>query len=64
MLRARNSRREEPIGVHLPDPIIERADGMALGVLLPGPGAALRDARADREDPVVSQPLSDALACV
>jgi RNA polymerase sigma-70 factor (ECF subfamily) len=27
MLRARASRREEPLGPHLPDPIIDRADG-------------------------------------
>jgi RNA polymerase sigma-70 factor (ECF subfamily) len=27
MLRARESRREEPLGVHIPDPIISRADG-------------------------------------
>src|SRR5215213_10229282 len=27
MLRARDSRREEPIGVHMPDPIVDRADG-------------------------------------
>jgi RNA polymerase sigma-70 factor (ECF subfamily) len=27
MLRSRNSRREEPIGVHVPEPIIDRADG-------------------------------------
>jgi RNA polymerase sigma factor (sigma-70 family) len=26
-LRARNTRREEPIGVHVPDPVISRADG-------------------------------------
>jgi RNA polymerase sigma factor (sigma-70 family) len=27
MLRSRRSRREEPLGVHLPEPIIDRADG-------------------------------------
>jgi RNA polymerase sigma factor (sigma-70 family) len=27
MLRSRRSRREEPIGVHVPEPIIDRADG-------------------------------------
>jgi RNA polymerase sigma factor (sigma-70 family) len=27
MLRSRNVRREEPIAVHLPDPIVDRADG-------------------------------------
>jgi RNA polymerase sigma-70 factor (ECF subfamily) len=27
MLRSRNVRREEPIGVHVPDPIVDRADG-------------------------------------
>jgi RNA polymerase sigma factor (sigma-70 family) len=27
MLRSRNSRREEPIGVHMPEPIVDRADG-------------------------------------
>src|SRR5499433_435136 len=27
MLRARNSRREQPLDVHLPDPIIDPADG-------------------------------------
>ena len=27
MLRARNTRREEPVGVHVPDPVISRADG-------------------------------------
>jgi RNA polymerase sigma factor (sigma-70 family) len=27
MLRARKVRREEPIGVHVPDPIVDRADG-------------------------------------
>src|SRR5687767_15574751 len=26
MLRSRTSRREEPLGVHLPDPIVSRAD--------------------------------------
>ena len=28
MLRSRRSRREQPIGVHMPEPIIDRADGM------------------------------------
>src|SRR6516164_2036151 len=28
MLRSRRARREEPLGVHLPDPILDRADGM------------------------------------
>ena len=28
MLRARKSRREQPIGVHMPEPIVDRADGM------------------------------------
>jgi RNA polymerase sigma factor (sigma-70 family) len=27
MLRSRGSRREEPLGVHLPDPVVDRADG-------------------------------------
>jgi RNA polymerase sigma factor (sigma-70 family) len=27
MLRARNLRREEPLGVHLPDPVVDRPDG-------------------------------------
>src|SRR5256885_5292993 len=27
MLRSRNSRREEPMGPHLPEPIVDRADG-------------------------------------
>ena len=27
MLRARRSRREEPLGVHVPEPIVDRADG-------------------------------------
>jgi RNA polymerase sigma factor (sigma-70 family) len=27
MLRARRSRREEPLGLHVPDPIVDRADG-------------------------------------
>src|SRR5215211_6980261 len=27
MLRSRHSRREEPIGVHVPEPIVDRADG-------------------------------------
>jgi RNA polymerase sigma-70 factor, ECF subfamily len=27
MLRSRNVRREEPLGVHIPDPIVDRADG-------------------------------------
>jgi RNA polymerase sigma factor (sigma-70 family) len=28
MLRSRKSRREQPIGVHMPEPIVDRADGM------------------------------------
>jgi RNA polymerase sigma factor (sigma-70 family) len=28
MLRSRRSRREQPIGVHMPEPIVDRADGM------------------------------------
>jgi ketosteroid isomerase-like protein len=28
MLRARNVRREEPLGVHLPEPIVDRTDGV------------------------------------
>src|SRR6266516_2991459 len=28
MLRSRNSRREEPLGVHVPDPIVSREDGI------------------------------------
>jgi RNA polymerase sigma factor (sigma-70 family) len=28
VLRSRNTRREEPMGVHVPDPVISRADGM------------------------------------
>src|SRR5215216_2324343 len=28
MLRSRRSRREEPLGVHVPDPIVSRADGL------------------------------------
>jgi RNA polymerase sigma-70 factor (ECF subfamily) len=28
MLRSRNLRREEPLGVHIPEPIIDRVDGM------------------------------------
>ncbi len=28
MLRSRNVRREEPIGVHVPEPIVDRADAM------------------------------------
>src|SRR5262245_18911430 len=27
MLRSRRARREEPLGVHLPDPVLDRADG-------------------------------------
>src|SRR3954451_21514783 len=27
MLRSRTSRREQPLGVHVPEPIVERADG-------------------------------------
>jgi RNA polymerase sigma factor (sigma-70 family) len=29
VLRARNARREEPVGLHLPDPVISPADGMS-----------------------------------
>jgi RNA polymerase sigma factor (sigma-70 family) len=28
MLRSRRARREQPLGVHMPDPIVDRADGM------------------------------------
>src|SRR6266536_1080051 len=28
MLRSRRSRREQPLGFHLPDPIVSRADGL------------------------------------
>jgi RNA polymerase sigma-70 factor, ECF subfamily len=28
MLRSRNTRREEPLGAHLPDPIVDRTDGI------------------------------------
>jgi RNA polymerase sigma-70 factor (ECF subfamily) len=28
MLRSRNSRREEPLGVHMPDPVVSRVDGV------------------------------------
>src|SRR6266702_3075771 len=28
MLRSRESRREEPLGVHVPDPIVSREDGV------------------------------------
>src|SRR5215468_10819412 len=28
MLRSRKARREEPLGVHMPDPIVDRADGI------------------------------------
>jgi RNA polymerase sigma factor (sigma-70 family) len=28
MLRSRRARREEPLGVHMPEPIVDRADGM------------------------------------
>src|ERR687886_3036052 len=28
MLRSRKSRREEPLGVHVPDPIVSRVDGI------------------------------------
>src|ERR671912_2114418 len=28
MLRSRRSKREEPLGVHVPDPIVSRADGL------------------------------------
>jgi hypothetical protein len=27
MLRSRATRREEPVGVHIPDPIVDPADG-------------------------------------
>jgi DNA-directed RNA polymerase specialized sigma24 family protein len=27
LLRSRNSRREQPLGVHMPDPVVSRADG-------------------------------------
>ena len=27
MLRSRDSRREQPLGVHVPEPIVDRADG-------------------------------------
>jgi DNA-directed RNA polymerase specialized sigma24 family protein len=27
VLRSRNQRREEPLGVHVPEPIVDRADG-------------------------------------
>src|SRR5258708_33975266 len=38
MLRSRRVRREEPLGVHLPEPIVDRADGTAPApeALLPG----------------------------
>src|SRR5262245_40472602 len=29
MLRTRRARREEPLGVHLPDPILDHADGLS-----------------------------------
>src|ERR671922_2887589 len=28
MLRSRKSRREEPLGVHIPEPIVDRVDGV------------------------------------
>src|SRR6267143_526282 len=28
MLQSRKSRREEPLGVHMPDPLVSRADGV------------------------------------
>jgi len=28
LLRSRNSRREQPLGVHMPDPVVSRADGV------------------------------------
>lgn len=28
MLRSRRLRREEPLGVHVPEPIVDRADGV------------------------------------
>jgi RNA polymerase sigma factor (sigma-70 family) len=34
MLRSRESRREEPLGAHVPDPIVSREDGIALLVVL------------------------------
>jgi len=44
MLRARTSRREEPLGVHLPDPIVSRQDGVEpeqQALLAEGVGLAL-----------------------
>jgi RNA polymerase sigma factor (sigma-70 family) len=44
MLRARTSRREEPLGVHLPDPIVGRQDGVdpeQQALLAEGVGLAL-----------------------
>jgi RNA polymerase sigma factor (sigma-70 family) len=44
MLRARSSRREEPLGVHLPDPILSRVDGLdpeQQALLAEGVGLAL-----------------------
>jgi RNA polymerase sigma-70 factor (ECF subfamily) len=31
MLRSRQTRREEPLGVHVPEPIVDRADGVVDG---------------------------------
>jgi RNA polymerase sigma factor (sigma-70 family) len=44
LLRARSSRREEPLGVHLPDPIVSRQDGIdpeQQALLAEGVGLAL-----------------------
>jgi RNA polymerase sigma factor (sigma-70 family) len=44
MLRVRSSRREQPLGVHLPDPILSRADGLdpeQQALLAEGVGLAL-----------------------
>jgi RNA polymerase sigma factor (sigma-70 family) len=44
MLRARSSRREQPVGVHLPDPILSRVDGLdpeQQALLAEGVGLAL-----------------------
>jgi RNA polymerase sigma factor (sigma-70 family) len=45
MLRARGSRREEPLGVHVPDPILSRQDGLdpeQQALLAEGVGLALQ----------------------
>ena len=49
MLRARKTRREEPLGVHMPEPILDRADGIgprapgaARGLGRPGPARRAR----------------------